>query len=236
MPLKRLIKLATSTHGVDKSAIKGVLFDLDGTLADTAPDLIYALNLALIDAGFATCQIEQVKHAVTHGSLALVKAALPNVDEALQCQLQQSLLCHYKVINGDKSVLFGLLDSLLTYFDENNVPYGIVTNKHACFARPLVHKLGLTSRMKSIISGDSTLYSKPHPAPMLLAAQQIGVPASNILYLGDAERDLVAAQNANMIGGVAYWGYLSAIDTPEHWPGQLHFKTSKCLHDFFVLA
>ena len=226
--------MALSNCGLDKSAIKGVLFDLDGTLADTAPDLIYALNLGLVDAGFEKCKLEQVKHAITHGSLALVKAALPNIDEVVQRQIQHGLLEHYKIINGDKSCLFSQLNELLTLLDKQNIPYGIVTNKHACFARPLVKKLGLTSRVKSIVSGDSTIYSKPHPAPMLLAAQQIGIPSQSILYLGDAERDLVAAKNANMIGGIAYWGYLSVDDTPERWPGQLHFKTTQCLYDFFI--
>ena len=226
--------MALSNREFDKYNIKGVLFDLDGTLADTAPDLIYALNLSLIDAGLVACEIDKVKHAVTHGSLALVKAALPDADEALHHQLQQALLRHYKVINGDKSCLFSKLDALLTLLDHRSIPYGIVTNKHACFARPLVRKLGLVPLVKSLISGDSTIHSKPHPAPMLLAAQQIGISVQNILYLGDAERDLIAAKNANMIGGVAYWGYLSSDDTPEDWPAQLHFKSTQCLYDFFV--
>ncbi|UJF20681.1 HAD family hydrolase [Shewanella sp. OMA3-2] len=220
---------------MSKPAIKGVLFDLDGTLADTAPDLVYALNLGMADAGYPSCSLETVKHAATHGSLALVKAALPDIDDDEQKQLQQALLHHYRLINGDRSCLFEHLAELLTYFDNHNMPYGIVTNKHACFARPLVQKLGLMSRIKTLISGDSTLHPKPHSAPMLLAAQQMNLCPESILYLGDAERDLIAAQNANMIGGIAHWGYLSPQDKPHLWPGQLHFNTTRCLHDYFVL-
>ncbi|WP_434951888.1 HAD family hydrolase [Shewanella sp. HL-SH4] len=218
-----------------KPLIKGVLFDLDGTLADTAPDLVYALNLGMADWGYAPCSLEKVKHAATHGSLALVKAALPNISDDEQKQIQQALLHHYQLINGDKSILFDNLAELLNHFDDNGTPYGIVTNKHARFARPLVDKLGLMSRIKTLISGDSTLHPKPHRAPMLLAAQQMNISPESIIYIGDAERDLIAAQNANMIGGIAHWGYLSPQDKPDTWPGQLHFKTTQCLYDYFVL-
>ncbi|MCL1142475.1 HAD family hydrolase [Shewanella gaetbuli] len=214
--------------------IHGVLFDLDGTLADTAPDLVCALNLSLAESGHPQCHLHEVKHAATHGSLALVQTALPNEPLEIQQAIQQQLLQHYHRINGDNSELFEHLAELLDYLDEKHIPYGIVTNKHARFARPLINKLSLTGRMKAIISGDSTLHPKPHAAPMLLAAQQLHVEPNNILYLGDAERDLVAAQNANMIGGAAHWGYLSDTDQPHNWPAQLHFKSSQCLLRYFV--
>ncbi len=217
-----------------KNDVKGVLFDLDGTLADTAPDLIYALNLSLDDAGFSAQPLEKMRHAASHGSLFLVKTAIPDADEALQLSIQQGLLQHYGRINGQYSRLFDDLPELLALLDQQGIPYGVVTNKPARFARPLVDKLGLTPHLKAMVSGDSTRHAKPHTAPMLLAAQQIAIPPEHILYLGDAERDLVAADNANMHGGVALWGYLSAADNPHLWPAKRQFEHGASLKQFFV--
>lgn len=102
--------------------------------------------------------------------------------------------------------------------DAQSIPYGIVTNKPARFTRPLLDVLGLTASMKTVISGDSTRVPKPDPAPMLLAAQQINCAPEHILYLGDAERDLVAAANTKMLGAIAMWGYIAPDDRPELWP------------------
>ncbi|MGL5358240.1 MAG: HAD family hydrolase, partial [Shewanella sp.] len=97
--------------------------------------------------------------------------------------------------------------------------------KPARFTRPLLHKLKLTARMPVMISGDSTCYAKPHPAPMLLGAQQLDCAPEQILYLGDAERDLLAAKAAGMLGAVALWGYLASTDTPQHWPALAQFAS-----------
>jgi phosphoglycolate phosphatase len=217
-----------------KQDIKGVLFDLDGTLADTAPDLVQAMNLSLDEAGFNVQQLDLMRHAASHGSLYLVKTAIPDADEQVQITIQQALLQHYARINGDNSRLFADLPELLSLFDAQSIPYGVVTNKPARFARPLVEKLGLTHKLKTMISGDSTRHSKPHTAPMLLAAQQIAIAPQSILYLGDAERDLVAAHNASMLGGVALWGYLSATDKPDTWPASKQFQHGASLKQFFT--
>uniref|UniRef100_UPI0040478F3D HAD family hydrolase n=1 Tax=Shewanella sp. TaxID=50422 RepID=UPI0040478F3D len=216
-----------------KHDVKGVLFDLDGTLADTAPDLVHALNLSLKDSGFSAQPLDKMRHAASHGSLFLVKTAIPEADETTQMSVQQGLLRHYVQVNGTYSRLFDGLAELLTLLDQQSIPYGVVTNKPARFARPLVDKLGLTANLKAMISGDSTRFAKPHTAPMLLAAQQIATPPEHILYLGDAERDLVAANNANMLGAVALWGYLSATDKPDLWPSKRQFEHGASLTQFF---
>ncbi|WP_153914714.1 HAD family hydrolase [Shewanella sp. TC10] len=216
--------------------IKAVLFDLDGTLADTAPDLIHALNLSLEERGLAAQSVDKLRYSASHGSLALVKAGVPHLSEAEQIDIQQSLLMHYKKVNGEKAQLFAGFDDFLDMLESNDIPFGIVTNKQAKFTRPLLNALSLTHRAKSIVSGDSTLHPKPHTAPMLLAAQQINCKPENILYLGDAERDLVAAANAGMVGGTALWGYLSDSDSPEQWPSQIEFNTVDHLHQFFTTS
>ncbi|WP_299011557.1 HAD-IA family hydrolase [uncultured Shewanella sp.] len=207
--------------------IKGVLFDLDGTLADTAPDLVAALNLSLKEFGYPQYSLERMRPFASHGSFALVNAVLPSLSCDKKTKIQQRLLHHYHSINGDNTKIFDGLDAVLSLLDHKNIPYGIVTNKAARFARPLLDALKLTQRMRTIISGDSTLKSKPHTAPMWLAAQQMGCAPHSILYIGDAERDLIAAENANMIGAVALWGYISQTDTPNDWPAQYYFEAGK---------
>lgn len=215
--------------------IKGVLFDLDGTLADTAPDMIEALNISLEAHGHSRVPFEQIRDSASHGSIAMIRAALPHIDEQYIAQLQQSLFDNYERINGDDCRLFEGLDRLLETLHGLSIPYGVVTNKPARFSRPLLNRLGLTAKMPTVISGDTTLYSKPHTAPMHLAAQQLKVLPEHILYLGDAERDLVAAKAANMISGLALWGYIGANDDISLWPADLSFETGGHLADFFTV-
>ncbi|MFV0594502.1 HAD family hydrolase [Shewanella sp.] len=210
--------------------VKGVLFDLDGTLADTAPDLVQALNLSLSDVGITAKPLADMRSAASHGSFALVDAAIPGADDALRTQVQQGLLAHYQRINGDHCQLFEGIAPLLDWLELCRIPFGVITNKPARFTRPLLHKLKLTSRMPVMISGDSTRYPKPHTAPMLLGAQQLQCQPQQILYLGDAERDLLAAQAAGMLGGVALWGYLGEADTPDAWPSYAQFTSPSNLH------
>ncbi|QYJ95666.1 HAD family hydrolase [Shewanella spartinae] len=205
--------------------IKGVLFDLDGTLVDTAPDLVLALNLALNDFGLPSQRLEDIRFAASHGSLALVNAAQPHLNDEEKAAVQQALLEHYHNVNGQEAKLFDGMSSLLEHLSEQRIPFGVVTNKAARFARPLLHRLDLADKMPAIISGDSTTQSKPHPAPMRLAASQIGVSCQGILYLGDAKRDLEAARNSDMLGGIAHWGYIGNNDEAHLWPHDFGFNT-----------
>lgn len=216
--------------------VKGVLFDLDGTLADTAPDLVQALNLSLCDAGIEAKPFDSLRSAASHGSFALVDAAIPNADESLRIQIQQGLLTHYQRINGDHCRLFTGMDILLDWLELQQLPFGVITNKPARFTRPLVRKLNLHQRMQVVISGDSTRYAKPHTAPMLLGAQQLNCTPEHILYLGDAERDLLAAKAAGMLGGVALWGYLSEEDKPQNWPAFAQFGSPLAVHQALIAA
>ncbi|MCZ4338129.1 HAD-IA family hydrolase [Shewanella colwelliana] len=204
-------------------AIKGVLFDLDGTLVDTAPDLVAALNLALEEYGYPQVALSAIRDEASNGSMALVNAAQPHLDDVAQTQLQQALLKHYGQVNGQQAIYFNGVKKLIDFLVAEQIPFGIVTNKAACFARPLLHHLGLIPLMPAVVSGDSVRYTKPHPAPMLLAAQQIGVNVAQILYLGDALRDLQAAQNSGMQGGIAQWGYIGQADNSSEWPHDFSF-------------
>ncbi|WP_345773699.1 HAD-IA family hydrolase [Shewanella sp. Isolate8] len=209
---------------IDTMQIKGVLFDLDGTLVDTAPDLVLALNLALNDFGLPSQLLEDIRFAASHGSLALVEAAQPHLNDEEKAAIQQALLTHYHRVNGQAAKLFDGMLPLLQHLSDQRIPYGVVTNKAARFARPLLHRLELASKMPAIISGDSTTQSKPHPAPMRLAASQLGVSCAHILYLGDAKRDLEAARNSDMLGGIAHWGYIGNNDHAHLWPHDFGFE------------
>ena len=204
--------------------ITGVLFDLDGTLIDTALDLIHALDLSLIEKGFNECNRVLLTAAASHGSLFMVQTTLPNESDEVHRIVQKSMLQHYVNVNGEKGGLFTNIATLLERLDEYSIPYGIVTNKPARFTRPLLNTLQLTSKMKSIISGDSTKVSKPECCPMILAAQQINCKPENILYLGDAQRDINAANNSGMISAAALWGYIGLNDDPKCWKADLLFN------------
>lgn len=202
-------------------AVSGVLFDLDGTLVDTAPDLVAALNLALREHKFSQVELEDVRFAASHGSMALVRAAQPDVEETKAIALQQALLFHYARVNGDHCQLFDGVSELLSQLIRTGIPYGIVTNKAARFSRPLIKKLGLAQSCQSLISGDSVTRGKPDAAPMLLAANQLSRHPEHIFYLGDAKRDMEAARAAQMISVLANWGYIGAEDDTGSWPVDL---------------
>ncbi|WP_133406975.1 HAD family hydrolase [Parashewanella tropica] len=197
--------------------IKGILFDLDGTLLDTAKDLTYALNLSLTDHGFAQVSESQVKQTISRGSLVICQDAIPNQTLDVQREVQQAMLSHYQRVNGEKTDTFDGIIELLKKLDLHGYTYGIVTNKAAKFARPLVKQCQSLSNVKTLVSGDSTIHSKPNPQPMLLAAQQLSLPANEIIYVGDSQTDISAAHNAGMKSAIAAWGYLHSDDCLENW-------------------
>ncbi|MBT1445499.1 HAD hydrolase-like protein [Shewanella sp. JM162201] len=215
--------------------MSGVLFDLDGTLVDTAPDLVAALNLSLHEHGFAKVSLAQMRHVASHGSMALVRAGAPGITDAEALMLQQALLRHYHQVNGNHATLFDGVAALLDGLAAKGIPWGIVTNKAARYARPLINKLGLTSARtvsrankgnyfcQSLISGDSVTRGKPDAAPLLLAASQIGCMPSRIFYLGDARRDMESARAAGMVSVLASWGYLDG-DEVTNWPVDLRLE------------
>ena len=212
--------------------INGLLFDLDGTLVDTAPDLIQALYRALEQYQLPCLANETYLTSVaSHGALGLVRAAQPDIAPELTETLRLALLEHYEAVNGDCACLFDGIGELLDYAAKQNIAVGVVTNKPARFTRPLLRKLKLTEQLGSIISADSTLFRKPQIQPMLLAAQQINVAPQAIVYLGDAERDIIAARNASMPSVLALWGYLAENDTPEAWGADYALADPRALID-----
>lgn len=195
-----------------------VLFDLDGTLVDTAPDLMRCLNRALTRHGFAEVSHETVKPFISFGARAMIAASL---NESINTRIEEALLVtmldYYEHHIADHSVFFAGIEDTLNMIETQGLKWGVVTNKRERFTNPLMAALNLTGRASCIVSGDTTAFAKPHPEPMLAACSQAGVKPEQCVYIGDASHDIAAGQNANMKTLAARYGYLKPGDRPETW-------------------
>ncbi|MGR8930743.1 MAG: HAD family hydrolase [Gammaproteobacteria bacterium] len=194
-----------------------VLFDLDGTLVDTAPDLIACLNQALAVKGYPSAQETEIKPLISLGALAMVKRGAANASETQHRQLLELMLECYENNIAAHSRFFQGISEALDIIESAGLKWGVVTNKRERYTLPLMEALNLTNRAACVISGDTTANSKPHPEPMLAACKQAKVAPENCVYIGDAEHDITAGKNANMKTLAAAYGYLKAGDRPEHW-------------------
>ena len=198
----------------DKGA---VLFDLDGTLVDTALDMVGVLSDMLDSHGGDKLPYELARASVSNGSLALIRLAFPRADERTTLELQQEYLDRYEITVCRESILFPGMPELIDTLDRNSLPWGIVTNKPARFTRPLLDQLNISERAACAISGDTLAERKPHPAPLLLASRKMGIEPEQTIYVGDAQRDIEAGRRAGMSTiGVTY-GYITAEDNPDLW-------------------
>ncbi len=202
-----------------KRRFDAVLFDLDGTLVDSAPDLAAAAN-ALRDAhGLAPLPYAQLRPMVGSGARGMVGVAFgvapgePRFEE-----LKARFLDTYAGCLLQRTVLFEHMQGLLAALEAAPLPWGIVTNKAARFTAPLVAGLGLAERAATVISGDTTVHAKPHPLPLLEAARRLGVAPGNCLYVGDDLRDMQAGRAAGMAVAAATWGYLGQSEAVHDWP------------------
>jgi phosphoglycolate phosphatase len=198
--------------------MQAVLFDLDGTLADTAPDLGHALNLQRERHGLPPLPQEIIRPYASHGTVGLfdIGFGLTPQDERF-APMREEYLALYTANLCLHTTLFPGMAELLAALEARNIAWGVVTNKPARFTNPLLELLGLSKRAASIISGDTCTHPKPHPEPLLRAAREIGVAPQSCLYVGDAERDIEAARAAGMAALIADYGYLGVEDRPETW-------------------
>jgi 2-phosphoglycolate phosphatase len=195
-----------------------VLFDLDGTLADTAGDLGGALNHLRVERGLAPLPLEALRPYASSGARGLIGFGLeihPGHDEYEALRL--AFLLAYQRGLADTTVLFDGVAELLGTLEARGIKWGVVTNKPHRFTIPVMDGLGLTQRAGSIISGDSTAHAKPHPLPLLTACEQLGVAPAATLYVGDDLRDIQAAQAAAMPSAAAAWGYIGHNGDVANW-------------------
>ncbi len=199
---------------------EAVLFDLDGTLIDTAPDFIAVLNRQLQAHGRSPLPAAQIRASVSQGSRAVVALGfgdrfdveMPEF-EALRQEFLQSYLRHI----ADESRLFPGMEALLTGLEARGTPWGIVTNKPSMYTRPLLRELRLDLRCKVAICPDMVNQTKPHPEPMFKAADALGVKAERCVYVGDHRRDIDAGRNAGMTTVAVSYGYLLDGDAASDW-------------------
>ena len=199
-------------------SVKLVLFDLDGTLADTAPDLAYALNQTLIRYDRNPLPFEQIRPHVSHGGIALIRAGFGiEPDHPEFQQYRQDLLAIYLKNIVRETTLFSGMAQVLERLEQYGISWGIVTNKPAWLTDPLIEGMGLNHRAACIVSGDTTPNTKPHPGPILHACELTDTPPQECLYIGDAERDIVAGRDAGTTTLTALFGYLDDHDQPDSW-------------------
>jgi phosphoglycolate phosphatase len=198
------------------TAPRAILFDLDGTLADTAPDLAAALNQVRIVRGLTPTPYEQLRPVASAGARGLIGAAfgLKPGDEEFD-QLRIEFLDNYAAAIAVESRLFNGIAPLLQQLMEQGLPWGIVTNKAARFTDLLVPRIGLHDA-GCVISGDTTPYSKPHPEPLFEAARRLGLAPNQCWYVGDDLRDIQAGHAAGMTTVAAAWGYCGLTE-PVVW-------------------
>ena len=197
--------------------IRTVLFDLDGTFADTAPDLASAINGMREARGLAALPLASMRPVTSLGARGLLGAGFGvDPDHPDYGSLREEFLQRYERNICRETRLFPGLSDLIEALESQGVRWGIVTNKSERLARALLHALEMTSRAACVVGGDTTPHLKPHPEPLLAACRLIGETASACLYVGDDLRDIQAARAAGMKAAAAKWGYLNGSE-PSEW-------------------
>jgi len=195
--------------------IKAVLFDLDGTLLDSAPDLVATLNHLRSGRGLSAMPVDELRHFVSHGAPGLIKAGMPPCDEEAFQQSRKAFLEHYADNSFIKTRPFDGIEGVLEKLKNAGIPWGIVTNKAEFLTLPIVEKAGWTSTAAAVICGDSLEHSKPHPAPVVAACELMGVQPSETLMVGDDKRDIEAGIRAGCQTALVTYGYATEQDCLE---------------------
>ena len=201
-----------------RAVFAAVLFDLDGTLIDSAPDLAGAANDMRLARGLAALPVEHLRPLVGSGARGMVQAAFERgpEDDGYDA-LREEFLARYEARSTRETHVFPGMAPLLDALDAAHLPWGIVTNKIERYTLPLVRHLGLARRAAALVCGDTTAHAKPHPAPLLEAARRLAVEPAACVYVGDDLRDIVAGRAAGMGTVAAAWGYLGAGEAIERW-------------------
>lgn len=202
--------------------LKAVLFDLDGTLLDTAPDMVGALNDLRAEQALAPVEYQLARAHVSRGAFGLVDVAFGKIEYARRARLRDRFLEIYAERVATATALFDGMESVLDSLEAANLAWGVVTNKPGKLTESLLSELGLLSRCACVVSGDTVARRKPHPEPLLHAVKQIDAPVgrpdvARAMYVGDASRDIQAGKAAGMITVAATYGYIPTDEDPAAW-------------------
>jgi len=196
---------------------RGVLFDLDGTLLDSAPDMLATVNRMRAARGIGAMALATLRPHVSRGARAMSAAAFPGLGVDVDAALVREFLDVYAQELGRHSAPFDGIEAMLAAMEADGTRWGIVTNKPEYLAREIVPQLGWRERCAVLVGGDTLAERKPHPLPLLHAADALGVAVRDCVYVGDDERDIQAARAAGMPSIAALWGYRLHDDVPESW-------------------
>jgi phosphoglycolate phosphatase len=200
------------------SGVQAILFDLDGTLIDSAPDLGAAANKMRVERGLKPLLLSSYRSMAGAGARGMIDVAFgftPDHPDFLA--LREEFFVNYEQCMTQRTYAFEGVSELIAHLVAAGLPWGVVTNKSARFTVPLTRAMPLFASARTIVSGDTTPHAKPHPAPLLEAAQQIGIDPGRCVYVGDDERDIVAGLAAGMITVAATYGYLGQKTDPAQW-------------------
>jgi phosphoglycolate phosphatase len=215
-----------------RRGLRGVLFDLDGTLLDTAQDMAEALNRVRAVEGLESLPFDRIRPLVSHGAPGLIKFGFGELEPARYESLRTQFLDFYRAALAVHTRLFEGFDRVLDHLEQSGLRWGVVTNKPGWLAVPLLAELGLDTRCGCVVAGDTLAERKPHPLPLLHAAGLLGLEPRACVYVGDAERDVQAARNAGMIPLVAGFGYLAVGEDPAAWQPEAIFARPEDLIDW----
>ncbi|NNC77938.1 MAG: HAD-IA family hydrolase [Woeseiaceae bacterium] len=215
---------------------EAVFFDLDGTLVDTAPDMVGALQDLQRVLGRRPIEYDIGRSNVSNGAAGLLKIGFPDLDDDDRKRLVQEYLDRYSPRVSMQTIVFPGLDELLLRLDDAKCPWGVVTNKPEFLTTPLMAALGLDGRSKATISGDTLEVRKPAPEPLLHACELAGVRPQTSLYIGDALRDIEAGQAAGMTTVAAAYGYITDDDDPGSWGADIVVTNTRELAQIVLKA
>ena len=196
---------------------EAVLFDLDGTLLDTAPDMIRALNELCAEEDVHGVAYDHARCFVSNGAVGLLRLAFPDFDPLRNPALHRRYLERYADNLARETRLFPHFDILLNMLEQAAVPWGVVTNKPGHLTEPLMAAMGLSPRSACTVSGDTLPERKPHPRPILFALETIGANPAQSIYVGDARRDIEAGRAAGTTTVAALYGYVEPGQNPADW-------------------
>jgi len=215
-------------------ATKAVLLDLDGTLLDTAGDLVAAVNRLLLKHHRSPLSLGTLRPYVSQGGLRLICEAFSIAEDSeFAIALRAEYLTLYRNNLSIHTKLFHGMDRFLTSLEKSGIPWGIVTNKPEWLTLPLLTEVGLTQRAACVIGGDTLTVSKPSPAPVLYACEQIGIAPSDTLMIGDDKRDIDSGAAAGTLTVAAGWGYIQPADNLSLWQADYCFDSVEALHAWF---
>lgn len=210
--------------------INAVLFDLDGTLIDSAPDLGAAADKMRTDRGMSSLPLADYRPMAGAGARGMLGVAFNIAPGHADFEmLKEEFFKNYEACMTERTYAFEGVANLIAQLDQAGLKWGVVTNKSERFTLPLTRAMPLFNTAQTIVSGDTTPHAKPHPAPLLEAARQIGVPPERCLYVGDDERDIIAGRAAAMPTVAAAYGYLGAMSDTAHWNADATIATPAAL-------